>query len=41
MKKRIRLQLNEKTKIDICNWESMRVEGIQLIIKGAVQCPTT
>jgi hypothetical protein len=39
MKKRIRLQLNDKTKIDICNWRSMRVEGSQLIVEGAVQCP--
>ena len=39
LKKRIRLQLNENTKIDICNWKSMKVEGAQLIVEGAIQCP--
>jgi hypothetical protein len=39
--KRIRLQLNEETKIDLCNWRSLKVEGRQLIAEGVVQCPTS
>lgn len=39
--KLIRLQLNDKTKIDVCNWESMKVDGVQLVVEGVVQCPTT
>jgi hypothetical protein len=41
LKKKIRLQLNDTTKIDICNWKSMRIDGVMLIVEGAIQCPTT
>lgn len=39
LKKRIRLRLNDKSKIDLCSWESMKVEGVQLILEGVEQCP--
>ena len=41
LRKRIVLKLNSTTKIEICTWKSMRVEGIQLTVEGAVQCPKT
>jgi hypothetical protein len=40
LKKRIRLVLNKDTKIDLCGWKSMKVEGAMLIVEGVVQCPT-
>jgi hypothetical protein len=40
LKKRIRLVLKQDTKIDLCGWKSMKVEGAMLIAEGVVQCPT-
>lgn len=37
---RILLQLNKDTKIELCGWESMEVEGARLIVEGVIQCPT-
>lgn len=39
--KRIRLQLKEDTKIDLCNWSSFKVIGVQIIVEGCIQCPIT
>jgi hypothetical protein len=40
LRKHIVLRLNNETKIEICTWSSMKVDGVQLMIEGAVQCPT-
>lgn len=38
LKKRILLRLNSDTKFDLCDWESWKVEGVQLIAEGVTQC---
>ena len=35
---KIRLQLDKNTKVDLCLWESMEIQGDRLIVEGAEQC---
>lgn len=40
LEKLIVLRLNKETKIELCSWESLSIEGVQLIAEGVVQCQT-
>lgn len=40
LKKKIHLVLNKDRSIDICGWDEFSVEGVRLVVKGVIQCPT-